>query len=272
MSGRHLLGVVLAAALFAAPHPALARTVHYVLTGESRVLVVCDGCDPKAAAAEPLSGSFDVTEMPVPAEYAVDAITSVSLQSAHNGVTGTGFLQRLGADRMAMVIQGQLNGSDVLLTSGRRQPAQSGEIRMQLLSPKGASTGIRITVVATPANADGDDADGDGVADQVDNCSYVANSSQLDSDGDGVGDACDGCPDTPAGETTITSGCSLSQRCPCDGPSPDHDCDSQRDYVQCVGRELKTLRQRKHLSRSELRLMLQDAVRSGCGRKVLALL
>jgi hypothetical protein len=272
MSGRYTLWVLLVAALCAAPRPALARTVHYVLTGESRVMVVCQGCDPNAATAEPLGGSFDVTEMPVPADYAVDAITSVSLQSAHNGFSGTGFLQRLGSDRMAMVIQGQLNGSDVLLTSGRRQPAHSGEIRMQLSSPKGAATGIRVTLVAMPSTADGDDADGDGVADQVDNCSYVANSSQLDSDGDGVGDACDGCPDTPAGETPITSGCSLSQRCPCDGPSPDREWDSQRDYVQCVGRELKTLRQRKHLSRSELRLMLQDAVRSGCGRKVLALL
>jgi hypothetical protein len=272
MSGRHLLWALLAAACFAAPSAALARTVHYVLTGESRVVVVCEGCDAKAAPAETLSGSFDVTEMPVPAEYSVDAITSLNLQSAHSGFIGTGFLQRLGADRMAMVIQGHLNGADMLLTSGRRQPAQAGEIRMQLFSPKGAATGVRVTLVATPSNADANDADGDGVPDELDNCSYISNSTQLDSDGDGVGDACDGCPDTPAGETTITGGCSLSQRCPCDGPSADKEWDGQRDYVQCVGRELKTLRQRKHIDRSEVRRILQDAVRSGCGRKVLALL
>jgi len=42
-----------------------------------------------------------------------------------------------------------------------------------------------------------DDADGDGKADTVDNCPFVANPDQADSDGDGVGDACDNCPNTP---------------------------------------------------------------------------
>lgn len=38
------------------------------------------------------------------------------------------------------------------------------------------------------------DADGDGVADSVDNCPAVSNSSQADTDNDGVGDSCDNCP------------------------------------------------------------------------------
>jgi hypothetical protein len=44
------------------------------------------------------------------------------------------------------------------------------------------------------------DADGDGVADDVDNCPGndpelgLANASQIDSDGDGIGDLCDACP------------------------------------------------------------------------------
>jgi hypothetical protein len=50
------------------------------------------------------------------------------------------------------------------------------------------------------------DADGDGVSDDLDNCPTVANADQADADGDGVGDACDNCvnvanprvtPDTP---------------------------------------------------------------------------
>lgn len=40
----------------------------------------------------------------------------------------------------------------------------------------------------------GNDTDGDGVADNVDNCPCVANPDQADSDHDGVGDACDNCP------------------------------------------------------------------------------
>jgi hypothetical protein len=40
----------------------------------------------------------------------------------------------------------------------------------------------------------GPDADGDRVADAVDNCRFVYNADQADRDGDGVGDACDNCP------------------------------------------------------------------------------
>lgn len=38
-----------------------------------------------------------------------------------------------------------------------------------------------------------DDADGDGKADDKDNCAFSSNRDQLDADGDGVGDACDNC-------------------------------------------------------------------------------
>lgn len=41
-----------------------------------------------------------------------------------------------------------------------------------------------------------DDADGDGVCDEVDNCLLSANPGQEDGDGDGVGDACDNCVNT----------------------------------------------------------------------------
>lgn len=39
------------------------------------------------------------------------------------------------------------------------------------------------------------DADGDGVQDADDNCTYTSNASQADADGDGLGDACDDFPD-----------------------------------------------------------------------------
>ncbi len=38
------------------------------------------------------------------------------------------------------------------------------------------------------------DTDGDGIADDMDNCPTAANADQADSDADGAGDACDGCP------------------------------------------------------------------------------
>jgi hypothetical protein len=42
------------------------------------------------------------------------------------------------------------------------------------------------------------DTDGDGIADSVDNCPTVANTSQTDTDGDGLGDACDNNSFAPA--------------------------------------------------------------------------
>ncbi len=38
------------------------------------------------------------------------------------------------------------------------------------------------------------DADGDGIADELDNCPQRYNPDQADTDGDGIGDACDNCP------------------------------------------------------------------------------
>ena len=50
---------------------------------------------------------------------------------------------------------------------------------------------------ACPADcdpADPGDEDGDGVADECDNCLGLANATQVDGDGDGIGNACDICP------------------------------------------------------------------------------
>ncbi|MDO5656575.1 MAG: DUF5689 domain-containing protein [Flavobacteriaceae bacterium] len=44
------------------------------------------------------------------------------------------------------------------------------------------------------------DTDGDGIADDVDNCPFVSNPDQADWDGDGIGDACDTC-EAPTGVT-----------------------------------------------------------------------
>ncbi len=55
----------------------------------------------------------------------------------------------------------------------------------------------------TTINWFGDDGDGDGTGDALDNCPANANPDQADSDGDGTGDACDPTPNPPAGKASI---------------------------------------------------------------------
>ena len=71
------------------------------------------------------------------------------------------------------------------------------------------------------------DSDGDGIGNPCDLCVHVADQAQADADGDEVGDACDLCPDSeedvlqPDGSFRLAvdwQGCAWSQRCPCEGP------------------------------------------------------
>jgi hypothetical protein len=54
---------------------------------------------------------------------------------------------------------------------------------------------------------DPDDADADGVQNDLDNCPNVANAGQIDNDGDGVGDLCDNCPATANADQIRPAGC-----------------------------------------------------------------
>ncbi len=263
--------LVAIATLVATARPSHADTIRYVLTAGSQITHFCNTCDEAATEPKTLHGTFDLTVMPVPAEHAVEAVTAVDWEGDALQITGTGFVQRLGTDRLAMVVDARVNGESALLTSGRRQTSSPGELRIHLATPRGSDNGYRLTVVAVPMMTDAPDADRDGVPDTLDNCPAVASSNQDDADGDRVGDSCDLCPATALGNPVLDDGCAPSQRCDCDGPAPDEEWESPRAYVQCVAITLKRMRQQRKLSRDAVRQIMQDAVRSGCGRRVLAL-
>jgi len=144
-------------------------------------------------------------------------------------------------------------------------------MRLRLSSAKGDRGGFVVALVAAPQRDGATDTDGDGLADEADSCPAAANADQADGDGDGVGDACDTCPGTAAASPVLASGCAIEQACPCDGPGADEEWADQRAYVQCVARALKSMRRGGLLGKGEIRLRLQDAVRSGCGRRILAM-
>jgi len=58
-----------------------------------------------------------------------------------------------------------------------------------------------------------DDADGDGVCDEDDNCVLTANADQADADTDGLGDACDNCPDYANVDQIDTDGDAVGDAC-----------------------------------------------------------
>jgi hypothetical protein len=70
------------------------------------------------------------------------------------------------------------------------------------------------------------DTDGDGVADDDDNCPANANADQLNSDGDGYGDVCDLCVgDDDAGDFDFDGYCDNSDNCPTDANADQADFD-----------------------------------------------
>lgn len=99
---------------------------------------------------------------------------------------------------------------------------EAGTVR--LASGKAVGSELAVTDLVTVELAvasTGPDADGDGVADDSDNCPVEANGSQDDADGDGIGDACE-CGDMTGDGFVNSIDARLIQRCavgllPCDG-------------------------------------------------------
>lgn len=60
---------------------------------------------------------------------------------------------------------------------------------------------------------EGEDRDGDGTGDAIDNCPDTPNDDQGDLDGDGVGDVCDNCPNEPNPTQSNADGDDLGDAC-----------------------------------------------------------
>jgi len=121
-----------------------------------------------------------------------------------------------------------------LLAGGDLTPCANSTDGTCADDPDGIQEPLLMLQVLQPAGCD--DAEGDGVCDEVDNCPLTANPDQEDTDGDGIGDVCDSCPtvDNASVIDTDTDGLTDFEECllGTDAQDSDTDNDALSDYEE----------------------------------------
>jgi len=242
----------------------------YALFGRSSITTMCPDCGTPPSVPRPLSGTFQLTALPVTGNLALAAITDMNLFAEGLRIRGTGFVQSVAEDLQAMVISANINGEEVLLRSGRRQFLRGDGIRLILSSTDKGKIAYIVVLEAHADLSSASDADRDGITDAMDNCPSVPNSDQTDEDRDGVGDPCDLCEGASAGLINA-NGCTVDQICPCNERRDGAPWESRAQYLRCVAAEARVLRSEGQLSTGDAWRLVRDASRSVCGRTVLAL-
>jgi len=94
----------------------------------------------------------------------------------------------------------------------------------------------------------------------LDQAAYDATSSAIASSECG-----DRCPGTPAGEIEDLEGCSLSQRCPCEGPAPGVEWVGPEEYRACVAVAAGEMLDEGTFDQAAYEEAIVDAAASECG-------
>lgn len=266
--GRALALLALIGVVFEAPSAA-AQTLTYVLRPGSSIAGRCRQCDTPPRPPEPLTGSFDVTPLPLNGVRGVAAITNLKLHSATFALSGNGFLQQVGAQGDALAVEVHFDDKSLLFTSGKSHLVSDRGIRAVMTSHLGRDSYV-LVLSASPLDDGERDADHDGVPNTSDNCPTMPNADQLDDDEDGIGNPCDACSAGGEGGPVTREGCRVDQLCPCHVDRAGSAWEDQASYLRCVAAGIRTIRRSGDLSRSDAVKMLRRAGRSSCGRTIIA--
>lgn len=119
----------------------------------------------------------------------------------------------------------------------------------------------------TLGNACDTDRDNDGVLNRDDNCPVEPNAEGQadDADGDTLGDSCDACPGTGLVDIVDADGCSVEQLCNCDVDDDGDAWGSHARYLRCVADEVFRLRLTKRMTGEEAAAYRDAAAANSCG-------
>ncbi len=177
-------------------------TIPLVLVGDFNAFEFTDGY---ADVLGEIAGDVDPTESELPVDDRVDPNLTIQTLAVPT------------AERYSYVYDGTAQAFDHALTSQAAAPFVRGMEYGRANADAPEDSDVLDNSPLRCSDHDGfvlylmTDADGDGTADDADNCPVLANPDQADVDGDGLGDACDACEDTlapalsgvPAGPTFL---------------------------------------------------------------------
>src|SRR5216117_1633306 len=90
-------------------------------------------------------------------------------------------------------------------------------------------------------------------------------SGETDADGDGVADSLDQCAGTPAGALVDATGCSIDQLAPCSGPASGGTWKNHGQYVSAVAQAVEEFVAQDLISANQAEEIVTQAARSNCG-------
>jgi hypothetical protein len=95
---------------------------------------------------------------------------------------------------------------------------------------------------------------------------FVNLNAALDSDGDGVADEVDQCPDTPTDAIVDANGCSIHQLVPCSGPRSGGAWKNHGQYVSALVNATKQFVATGVMNSDQQEAVISAAAQSSCGR------